>query len=135
MKSTTSERLAELMNYYNINQADLIKKTGIPKSSMSMYVSGQRKPPQNKLTVIAEAYNVDEAWLMGYDVPMKGFVENDSEEIGKIIGRLFSKDGKKLEKLIRIFDQLDPETKNAYILIGEKMLINKINLRHTMVLV
>ena len=125
MKSTTSERLAELMNYYNINQADLIKKTGIPKSSMSMYVSGQRKPPQNKLTVIAEAYNVDEAWLMGYDVPMKGFVENDSEEIGKIIGRLFSKDGKKLEKLIRIFDQLDPETKNAYILIGEKMLINK----------
>lgn len=125
MKSTTSERLAELMDYYNINQADLIKKTGIPKSSMSMYVSGQRKPPQNKLTVIAEAYNVDEAWLMGYDVPMKGLAENNSEEIGKIIGKLFTNDGKKLEKLIRIFDQLDPETRNAYILIGEKMLINK----------
>lgn len=125
MKSTTSERLAELMDYYNINQADLIKRTGIPKSSMSMYVSGQRKPPQNKLTVIAEAYNVDEAWLMGYDVPMKGLAENNSEEIGKIIGKLFTNDGKKLEKLIRIFDQLDPETRNAYILIGEKMLINK----------
>lgn len=125
MKSTTSERLAELMDYYNINQADLIKKTGIPKSSMSMYVSGQRKPPQNKLTVIAEAYNVDEAWLMGYDVPMKGLVKNDSEEIGKIIGKLFTNDGDKLEQLIRIFDQLDPETRNAYILIGEKMLINK----------
>lgn len=125
MKSTTSERLAELMDYYNINQADLIKRTGIPKSSMSMYVSGQRKPPQNKLTVIAEAYNVDEAWLMGYDVPMKGLAEDDSEEIGKIIGKLFTNDGKKLEKLIRIFDQLDPETRNAYILIGEKMLINK----------
>ena len=125
MKSTTSERLAELMSYYNINQADLIKRTSIPKSSMSMYVSGQRKPPQNKLTVIAEAYNVNEAWLMGYDVPMKGFVENNSEEIGNIIGRLFSDDGVKLEKLIRIFDQLDSETKNAYILIGEKMLINK----------
>ena len=125
MKSTTSERLAELMDYYNINQADLIKRTGIPKSSMSMYVSGQRKPPQNKLTVIAEAYNVDEAWLMGYDVPMKGLAENNSEEIGKIIGKLFTNDGKKLEKLIRIFDQLDPETRNAYILIGEKILINK----------
>ena len=125
MKSTTSERLAELMNYYNINQADLIKRTGIPKSSMSMYVSGQRKPPQNKLTVIAEAYNVDEAWLMGYDVPMKGLAENNSEEIGKVIGRLFTNDGKKLEQLIRIFDQLDPETRNAYILIGEKMLTNK----------
>ena len=125
MKSTTSERLAELMSYYNINQADLIKRTSIPKSSMSMYVSGQRKPPQNKLTVIAEAYNVNEAWLMGYDVPMKGFVENNSEEIGNIIGRLFSDDGVKLEKLIRIFDQLDSETKNAYILIGEKMLIHK----------
>ena len=125
MKSTTSERLAELMNYYNINQADLIKRTGIPKSSMSMYVSGQRKPPQNKLTVIAEAYNVDEAWLMGYDVPMKGLAENNSEEIGKVIGRLFTNDGKKLEQLIRIFNQLDPETRNAYILIGEKMLTNK----------
>lgn len=125
MKSTTSERLAELMDYYNINQADLIKRTGIPKSSMSMYVSGQRKPPQNKLTVIAEAYNVDEAWLMGYDVPMKGLAEDNSEEIGKIIGKLFTNDGKKLEQLIRIFDQLDPETRNAYILIGQKMLINK----------
>lgn len=124
MKSNTGERLVELMDYYNITQADLSKRTGIPKSSMSSYVSGQRKPRQNVLTKISEEYDVDEAWLMGYDVPMKKSSEKDSEEIGLIIGRLFNNDGNKLERLIRIFDLLDPETRNAYILIGEKMLVN-----------
>ena len=124
MKSNTGERLTELMNYFGITQADLSKRTGIPKSSMSSYVSGQRKPRQNVLTNIADAYGIDEAWLLGYDVPMKKTSEKESEEIGMIIGRLFNEDGNKLERLIRIFNLLDAETRNAYILIGEKMLVN-----------
>lgn len=69
--SNSSERLKELMQIYNIKQADIVEKTGLPKSAISMYLSGQRIPRQDKLTIIAEAYNVSETWLMGYDVPMK----------------------------------------------------------------
>ena len=62
--STTAERLEELMKFYDINQNDICKKTGIPKSAMSMYVSGQRFPRQNRLSDLAEAYGVSETWLM-----------------------------------------------------------------------
>lgn len=125
MKSNSANRLVELMNYFGIKQSDLCKRTGLPKSAISMYVSGQRKPRQDKLTAIADAYNVDEAWLMGYDVPMFGNSEKDTtivEEIGVVIGSLFETDSTKLEKLIRIFNELDDETRDAYIHIGEKML-------------
>lgn len=74
--STTAKRLEELMRFCNVNQNDICKKTGIPKSAMSMYVSGQRSPRQNRLSDLAEAYGVSETWLMGYDVPMKSDSEN-----------------------------------------------------------
>lgn len=70
-KKTTAERLIELMNYFDIKQNDLCQRTGIPKSAISMYVSGQRNPRQDRLSAIAEAYGVSEAWLMGFDVPME----------------------------------------------------------------
>ena len=71
MKKDTSTRLQELMDIKNINQVDLCQRTGIPKSSMSMYLSGERSPRQNRLSQIAEKFNISEAWLMGYDVPMQ----------------------------------------------------------------
>lgn len=74
--SNTAKRLEELMHFYNVNQNDICKRTGIPKSAMSMYVSGQRSPRQNRLSDLAEAYGVSETWLMGYDVPMKSDSEN-----------------------------------------------------------
>ena len=71
LKKDTSTRLQELMHIKNINQVDLCQRTGIPKSSMSMYLSGERSPRQNRLSQIAEKFNISEAWLMGYDVPME----------------------------------------------------------------
>lgn len=69
--SNSAERLKELMQIYNIKQADIVERTGIPKSAISMYLSGQRSPRQDRLSLIADAYNVSETWLMGYDVPME----------------------------------------------------------------
>ncbi|WP_243124926.1 hypothetical protein [Clostridium cuniculi] len=34
-------------------------------------MSGKYTPKQNNIYLIAEALNVNEAWLMGYDVPME----------------------------------------------------------------
>lgn len=70
-RKSSAERLKELMEYFGIKQNDLSKRTGIPKSAISMYVSGDRIPRQNRISDIADTYNVNEAWLLGYDVPMR----------------------------------------------------------------
>lgn len=70
-RKSSAERLKELMEYFGIKQNDLSNRTGIPKSAISMYVNGDRIPRQNRISDIADTYNVNEAWLMGYDVPMR----------------------------------------------------------------
>lgn len=70
-RKSSAERLKELLKYFDIKQNDLSKRTGIPKSAISMYIKGRRVPRQDRISDISEAYNVNEAWLMGYDVPMR----------------------------------------------------------------
>ena len=69
--SSSKNRFSELMDYFKIKQIDIAQKTGIPKSAISMYTNGQRTPRQNRLTIIADTYGLNEAWLMGYDVPIE----------------------------------------------------------------
>ena len=70
-KAETKDRIREAMEMMGIKQAELVEKTGIDKGQMSAYLSGRYKPKQKNINLIAEALSVDEAWLMGYDVPMK----------------------------------------------------------------
>lgn len=67
----SSERLRELINQYGINQTEFAERLNLPKSTVSQYFNGKRKPKQNILTLIANKFKVNEAWLMGYDVPME----------------------------------------------------------------
>lgn len=64
---TLAIRLRKAMEEQNIKQIELTEKTGIPKSAISQYLSGKFVPKQDRLTVLAVALNVNEAWLMGYD--------------------------------------------------------------------
>lgn len=77
-KFTTAQRLKQLMGEQGLKQADLLRKcqpvakslnTKVSKSNISSYVNCRYNPNQLKLMVLARALNVDEAWLMGYDVP------------------------------------------------------------------
>lgn len=65
------KRIKEAMSLRNKTQAELCEMTGIPKSAMSQYVSGKFVPKQTRIYLLAKALNVNEAWLMGYDVPME----------------------------------------------------------------
>ena len=80
MKTTTSERLKQIMNDRGLKQIDIVRKcepycekvgTKIGRSALSQYVKGKYLPDQKKLTLLGLALNVNEAWLMGYDVPME----------------------------------------------------------------
>lgn len=64
------ERLREAMGVRGIRQVDLVEQTGIAKSAISAYVNGDYVPKQINTYKIAKVLGVNEAWLMGKDVPM-----------------------------------------------------------------
>ena len=66
-----ANRMKIAMSNLKISQAELVKRTGIGKSSISTYLTGEYEPKQKNLYKIAVALNVNEAWLMGLDVPME----------------------------------------------------------------
>lgn len=77
--SNTANRFHELLDKFNLRQVDFLKRlepfantnnVKFGKSHLSLYLSGKAEPKQDKLAVIGMAFNVNEAWLMGYDVPM-----------------------------------------------------------------
>ena len=84
-KKTTANRLQEIMKTRNLRQVDILnkciplcKRYGIKfgRNDLSQYVSGKVAPGQAKLSVLAEALNVSESWLMGYDVPFERNISN-----------------------------------------------------------
>ena len=66
---TLAQRLAEGLEIRNMKQIELSEKTGISRGAISSYLTGRWEPKQNNIYLIAKALNVNEAWLMGYDVP------------------------------------------------------------------
>lgn len=68
--TTFANRLKALLVERQITQAELARRTGISKSSITHYVKGDWEGKQDAVYAIAAATNVNEAWLMGYDVPM-----------------------------------------------------------------
>lgn len=66
----SKHRIIELLNIYNVTQSEFCKKTGIQKSALSNYLNGDRNPRQDQVGKIADAFDIDPAWLMGYDVPL-----------------------------------------------------------------
>lgn len=69
-------RFNQALSYRNMKPVELSEITGISKSTISHYMSGYTKPKTDKLYVLAKALNVNEAWLIGYNIPM----ERDEED-------------------------------------------------------
>ena len=66
--TTCSERIKESMKSLGLSQAELCRRTGISKGALSSYISGRYEPKQKTVYLLAKALNVNESWLMGYDV-------------------------------------------------------------------
>ncbi len=87
--ANTSERLKMAISNANIKQVDLVNKTGINRSAISRYISGEYEPKQTAIYKLARALNVSEMWLYGYDVPMERPVEQkEMDELADLVDRL-----------------------------------------------
>lgn len=68
--ASTHERLKQAFSNTSLKQADLVRLTGIDKSSISLYLSGKITPKGDKLYKLALALGVSPVWLSGFNVPM-----------------------------------------------------------------
>ena len=68
---TFANRLLEAIALRKVSKAELSRAAGISKSSITRYTKGDWEGKQDAVYALAKALNVDEAWLMGYDVPME----------------------------------------------------------------
>lgn len=112
MKETTSQhRIKELLDIFHITLSELSRTTGVQKSALSNYIHGTREPRQDKLSQIADAYGINPAWLMGYDVPMK------ARRKDAITGDVpIEQDADLIEKATRLYDlyqSADPRIRAA----------------------
>lgn len=100
-----SQRIAKALTLKGMRQAELCKLANVPKSSLSLYLSGAYEPKQDRIYDMARVLNVSEAWLMGYDVPMEKEKTSPSEKVElsegeKLLLELFNKVPKDKQELV-----------------------------------
>ena len=66
MDNLFSERLKASLKKINMSPAELSRRTKIPISAISQYMSGNFRPRQTRTFIIAQALGVDAGWLMGF---------------------------------------------------------------------
>lgn len=91
-EKTTAEfkdRLQQALARKGWKAVDLVEETGVPKGAVSYYLSGRSTPKADRLYIIAQALNVSEVWLLGYDVPMsRTDDQKKNDQLAKLIVRL-----------------------------------------------
>lgn len=73
------ERLLEAMRVRGMNATELASKSGLAKSSVSRYLSGENIPRSIAIGKMAKALNVSPAWILGYNLTMEGEEINNLE--------------------------------------------------------
>lgn len=83
------DRLKEVLDKKGLRAVDLMDKTGVPKSAISFYLAGKSQPKADRLYTIAQALDISEAWLLGYDVPMARSLESKkNDQLVKLVTRM-----------------------------------------------
>lgn len=66
------DRIIEALKMREMTASDLAKKSGIAKSSISRYLTGENIPRSTAIEKIATALNVSPTWILGYNVTTDG---------------------------------------------------------------
>lgn len=98
-----NKRLQKALSIREMKQTELCSRAKIPKSSLSLYLSGAYEPKQDRLYEIANVLDVDPVWLMGYDVPM------EKEKLPTVEEKLTEAEHLMLELFRRIPEERQPE--------------------------
>lgn len=119
-KITTADRLSQIMAERGLKQVDILErckpyceKFGVKlnKNDLSQYVSGKVVPKQDKLSILALALEVNEVWLMGYNLPPGRDelqqLESKLSQGTQALEIIQNQYGKEAVEALRLFVQLD----------------------------
>ena len=83
------DRLKEALEIREKKAADLSKDLNIPKSAISQYLSGKsQKMDSDRMYIICRYLNVNEAWMLGFDVPMDREIKKKNDTMADIVQRM-----------------------------------------------
>ena len=80
-EQTIKNRLEEALQIRGMKQVDLVERTGIKKSSINGWVKNRYQPKHHAVYLLAQALDVSEMWLAGYDAPMVRAADRDRCQI------------------------------------------------------
>ena len=100
-----SKRLRKAMSIRNVKASELSRKTSIKPPMISDYLKGKYNAKQDKIYIIAEALDVNEAWLMGFDTSMDRVPDNERRD--KLLEYKISKlNDEQKDAIINIIDNM-----------------------------
>ena len=116
--STSTQRINELFDSDPRNDSSIARALGVSRQSICSWRSGVRSPKKPILIKIAESYNVNLDWLMGFDVDRTGrdirsIVIPDSNMFKKLIMHMAPEDYK---TMMEIFERTELRMKEKGLL-------------------
>ena len=111
---SSGSRLKEYMQKTGLRQVDILRKTtphqkklGIKllKTHLSNYVNGRAEIDIKKARLLAAALEINEAWLLGYDVPMKGAYTELKKDETYLLNTYRQLDEDIKDKILEIIEQ------------------------------
>lgn len=127
MKENISIRLKRIMDDRNLKQVDILElarpycerlDVKLTKSDLSQYISGKVEPGSKKISILGMALNINEAWLMGYDVSM------ERKDVGQIVSNIYPIELKKFPLLGEVscgIPKFANEDRDSYIMAGTEI--------------
>lgn len=116
-KSSLKDRLYEAMAKRGKKAVDLTRDLKIPKSAISQYLSGKsQNMDSERLFAIANYLDVDEPWLLGYDVPME---RPDLEKAGVVAADVAL--NPELLRMVQLYMDLDEADKKMVMMLMENL--------------
>ena len=114
---TIANRISYALSLKGMRAVDLAKKAGIPKSSLSQYMTGFVEPKSDRIFAMAKALGVSEGWLMGLDVPIERAKVKDvsSDMVADFIM------DNEVQTLVEYFNGLDAEDRKFLLEFAKKL--------------
>lgn len=115
------------MDDRNLKQVDILElarpycerlDVKLTKSDLSQYISGKVEPGSKKISILGMALNINEAWLMGYDVSM------ERKDVGQIVSNIYPIELKKFPLLGEVscgIPKFANEDRDSYIMAGTEI--------------
>ena len=82
--TTFAERFTEALKIRHITAAELSRQLNINEGTLSQYKKGLYEPKQRRTQAIAQALNVNIAWLMGADIPLEPYSDPQEDKLNAL---------------------------------------------------